>query len=343
MNRSYNIHEIFRFRIEKAPSLLIEDLNWKYSYFETPSVENPDLIVKIGKFRPNLTDCYCLDQKYYIKKNYIYFLDSDKRMSWEAEITGIEKPPLIIRFSPHWTIRLRFPWALFPYLILHQYVIDPLMEVKIQNQGFVFLHSGAVSRDGFAHLFAGRGGSYKTTYVMELVRRGYKLMSDDLTLIRDGMAYCLPTFQKWFSFNLKYLKTEEMGLFDRIRLFGYLARSKASSMEVIQSSRIKSLTLLLVANTDRPRIRTDLAPEDILRMAGLNHEMEKTSYVSFKYIIGNFLRAYEAVFPETKLSTEPLEYEKKLFQHLKGIALRVIEVPPKWDPQSLSCFLDNFV
>jgi len=221
-------------------------------------------------------------------------------------------------------------------------VIDPLMEIKIQDKGYLRLHSGAVSKNGNAHLFAGRGGSYKTTWVMELVRRGFNLMGDDLTLIRDGIAYCLPTFQRWFSFNLKFLKTEEMGFLDQIKLFGYLAGPKISSIEVIQASRIKSLTVLLVANIERPRFKEHLHTEDIIRMAGLNHQMEKTSYVSFKYIIGNFLQAYEAVFPEAKLNLEPLEYEKKLFQHLRGVEVRVIEVPSRWDPGLLDYWLEGF-
>lgn len=342
MNRSYDIHGVFRFRIERVPHLLIEDLNWKYSYFETPSVEGPDLIINIGKFKPNLTNCYCLDQKYYIKKDYIYFRDSDKGMSWQVEIAGMETPPLRVRFSLDCTIWIRFPWILFPYFILHQYVIDPLMEIKIQDKGYLCLHSGAVSKNGNAHLFAGRGGSYKTTWVMELVRRGFNLMGDDLTLIRDGIAYCLPTFQRWFSFNLKFLKTEEMGFLDQIKLLGCLARPKLSSIEVIQASSIKSLTVLLVANIERPRFKKDLHTEDIIRMAALNHQMEKTSYVSFKYIIGNFLQAYEAVFPEAKLNVEPLEYERKLFQHLRGVEVKVIEVPPRWDPESLNYWLEGF-
>jgi hypothetical protein len=84
-----------------------------------------------------------------------------------------------------------------------------------------------------------------------------------------------------FSFNLKCLKTEEMSFFDQVKLFGHLVRSKMSPIEVIKASRIKSLTVLLVANIERPRVKKGLRTEDIIRMAGLNHQMEKTSYVSF--------------------------------------------------------------
>ena len=47
-----------------------------YDYFRTDYVDRPDIQVNIDRFEPNLSGCCELDEKYWIKKNYIYYTDN---------------------------------------------------------------------------------------------------------------------------------------------------------------------------------------------------------------------------------------------------------------------------
>lgn len=58
----------------------------------------------------------------------------------------------------------------------------------------LLLHAGVVERQGRAVVLAGGSGAGKSTLVLELVRRGFKLLSDDIAAIRlsDGLVEPFP-------------------------------------------------------------------------------------------------------------------------------------------------------
>lgn len=66
-----------------------------------------------------------------------------------------------------------------------------------------FLHAGAVSKKGEAFVFMGGGNVGKTSLVLNLVRRGYKYLSDDWLILSEGKAYPFPKKIRVFDYNLK--------------------------------------------------------------------------------------------------------------------------------------------
>ena len=55
----------------------------------------------------------------------------------------------------------------------------------LENKGFVSIHGSAVSDDGGALLFTGVSGSGKTTSLLTLLERGYRMVSDDVILMNE--------------------------------------------------------------------------------------------------------------------------------------------------------------
>jgi len=173
MNITYNIHNKIKVGINNVSHHLIKDLNLRYHYFEDNDVTDLDIQVTIGEFTPNLKDCFCLDRKFYIKKNYIYLCDSDKGLNWETEIWNIEEKTIQINFNPNRGNYFHFPWCLFPDLVMELYILQPILEWKLALKGCLLTHSGAVCKNGQAMLVMGRGGSRKTQIVMELLKKGF--------------------------------------------------------------------------------------------------------------------------------------------------------------------------
>ncbi len=52
--------------------------------------------------------------------------------------------------------------------------------------GFIFFHGAAISRDGEASLFLADSAVGKTTLVLELIKRGYSFLSDDVCAVKLG-------------------------------------------------------------------------------------------------------------------------------------------------------------
>jgi len=305
-------------------------MNCQYSYFESEDSTDPNIDVTIGNFVPDLKDCYSLDHKYYVKKDFIYFEDNDKTLRWKVQIEGLEQDKAKIKFyTPH-GVYVKYPWMFFPDLILHLYVLQPLLEMRLLKKRLVVIHSGAVHRNGKAYLIAGRGGAHKTNFVLELMKKGYDYISDD-TIVLDGKeVFSFPHSISLFDFIYRYLGREEMNVIDKIRLFMFLRRDLPLSFKVVNRSSLNSLTLLIPTNRRDVRIVDRVDFQGMLKMLFFNQTMERTSYVSHKTVIGKYFDAYRFIFPESTFFPSRGEWEKLLMGSFEGIPFRVLEVPIRW-------------
>jgi hypothetical protein len=69
------------------------------------------------------------------------------------------------------------------------YALGPVAAVALHRQGAVLLHAAAVVMGGKAIVFAGSGGSGKSTTAAMLHRQGYDVLSDDLSEVVGGEPY----------------------------------------------------------------------------------------------------------------------------------------------------------
>jgi len=330
-NIYYNIHELLRIKISSLSWHLIKDLNCLYSYFEKEEDEEPDLFVEIYDFVPDLSDCLSLDHKYFIRRNFIFLEDYDKGLKWKMQIEGLGESQLKVKYFAPRSVYSKFPWMFFPDLILHLYILQPLVEMLLFRKGLMVIHAGAVHRNGKAYLIAGRGGSHKTDFVIELMKRGYDYVSDDMVILNGNEVLSFPHSISLFDFRNRYLGREEMNLFEKIRLFMFLRRHPHHPFEIADHSSLGGITFVIPTNKQSIDVRNDLDIEEMLKMLLFNQMMERTSYVSHKTIIGKFLEAYRFIFPEFKFFPGQREWIELFMGNLKSIPFRVLEIPLKWE------------
>lgn len=305
-------------------------MNCQYSYFESKELLDPDIDVTIGDFVPDLKDCYSLDHKYYVKKDFIYFEDNDKGLRWKVQIEGLEQDKTKIKYFTPNGVYVKYPWMFFPDLILHLYVLQPLVEMRLLKKRLVVMHSGAVHRNGKAYLIAGRGGAHKTNFVLELMKNGYDYISDDTVVLDGREVFSFPHSVSLFDFIYRHLGREEMNIIDKIRLFIFLRRDLPPSFKVVNRSSLKAITLLIPTNRRDVRIVDCVDFQGMLKMLFFNQTMERTSYVSHKTLIGKYFDAYRFIFPESTFFPTREKWENLLKGSFEGIPFRILEVPIHW-------------
>ncbi len=123
----------------------------------------------IGKFQPDKGDCFILDDKYYIKSDFIYFKDHYKKASWEFEMSGLESGNTIIRIYPN----------IFGIFFITP-LIDFIVNYKINEKGYsVSMHHVFVKENG-AFLFPARAVQErpKSHCILE---KGYNFLGEMLS------------------------------------------------------------------------------------------------------------------------------------------------------------------
>lgn len=294
----FNFHDLITLKISGLSSWVFPDLNTKFSFFSVDSLESPDISVEIGPFKPRLVGTAAMDQHYFAKPGYLYFTEEDKGLRWEADIEWKKNGQVSIRYFAPLSNRLKLPWTFFPEMILHLYILIPMIEEMLIRKGCFLLHAGAAAKDGKVVLWIGRGGTYKTTFVLRSLKEGYSLLGDDFVLVKGSRVFSFPTSPVWLEFTHKYLKDERMNFADQCRLAWYLMTHKKSALPFIESAVIERAEILLACDGDLsgngPLARTQ---NEKIEMIVTNQLLERSAYVSYRYRIGEFLEVYDYICP----------------------------------------------
>jgi len=148
-----------------------------YSNFLTDEQQNPDLIINISKFDDNARISLEND-KYGVNKN--YFLGSKRYkcayFSYDLLIEGIS---MRVNINPN----------IFASRVMHQLLLDYIVNILLFHRGYSNLHSSAVAKGDSAILFTGPGGSGKSSFAFYCLKWGYQLIGDDRVFVKDGFAY----------------------------------------------------------------------------------------------------------------------------------------------------------
>ncbi len=217
---NYNIHNILKIQIILNKKFrFFNYINIEHRFFEVENLNNPDIILNIGKFEPSNKDCYIVDNKYYIKNNYFYCNDSAGKTRWEVEIFGFESGDTIINLN----IKIPGIRNLFPILSAHNIFLGPLIDYKLSRNGYFLLHSAGLSKNNKAYLLAGMGGAFKTTLAMDFVRKaGFDFLGDERVILHEKDVWSYPVGLLSFGYRCKYLPTEKKRNFlDKINLIRY--------------------------------------------------------------------------------------------------------------------------
>ncbi|MEM3549511.1 MAG: hypothetical protein QXN87_03765 [Candidatus Bathyarchaeia archaeon] len=240
ISADFNIHDILKIKYiwKRKYRCILKDLDLKLNYFSAKNVADPDITVEIGAFSPNLKGCRVYERRFFVSEGFVYAIGGNWQTKWAIQVSGLDEGKLFVKVN---CTSKSIRGFLAPNMLVNILVL-PLLELKFLEKGYVLLHSAAVSKNGNGYLIVGRGGSAKTSIVMDLIRKyGYEYMGDDRVLIGSGIVMSFPTHIQTFEYLLKNSENEFMNVFTRLRLINYLLRTKQIKIKVTERSPLRGI------------------------------------------------------------------------------------------------------
>jgi len=346
----YFIHDIFKvIIINNTECKFIKKFNSDYSYFEVDFLEEADLVINIGKFTPQNEDCYVVDHKYYVKENYLYCKDSAGKLKWETEINGFENGQIKININP-----LKKQTILNLGLPVHTFLLEGMLMYGLLNHGYCIIHAACVSKNKKALLFAGRGGSFKTSLVMDLVRElNYKYMADDKIILNKSYAYSFPVSINRFIFMLSNMENEKYAnRIEKAKMIKHLfindrENERKDSYEFIEDiSLIDKLIFVSRTNSSKVQIKQISDPQQLIKKLVENNRLELclngSHLPSLTKMRTNpfyrYMTEYSYVYPQSKIAQYWDNLNERLSQILNCDLVYEIQMPYKYDKESFEEF-----
>lgn len=337
---NYNIHNILKLQIIINKKFnLFKYFNVEHRFFEVETVENPDIILNIDKFAPSNTDCYIVDSKYYIKKNYFYCKDSSGKTEWELEIFGFESGSTIINFD----VKVPGIRGLLPILGVHNLFLSPLIDYKLANKGYFLLHSAGLGKDNKAFLLAGMGGAFKTTLAMDFSRKaGFDFFGDERVILHDSNVWSYPVGLVSFDYRCRYLPTEKKrNLIDKINLIRYNLYNyhhlNKLNVHIGEASRLCAIFFMNRHSETKSLNINKCNLKKAIEKLVINNEMEM-NHAYMPNIMGlssnpffEYMLAYSFIFPDGQMAQCWENLKKNLKGSLENVPIYEIEIPEKYN------------
>lgn len=333
---NYNIHNILKFQIILNKKLnLFDYFNVEHRFFEVKNIDSPDIILNIGKFTPSNVDCYIVDNKYYIKKNYFYCSDSVGGTKWESEIFGFESGKTIINFD----VNVPGIRGLLPILGVHNLFLSPLIDFKLSNKGYYLLHSAGLGKDNKAFILAGMGGAFKTTLAMDFTRKaGFDFFGDERVIVHDGNVLSYPIGLVSFDYRCKCLPTEKKRNFkDKIDLVKYNLSKyhhiDKLSVNIADTSRLCAIFFMNRNSERKSLICNKSTLNNAVEKLVINNEMEM-NHAYMPNVMGisfnpffEYMLAYSFIYPESQVALHWDNLRRDLKRNLENVPIYEIEIP----------------
>ena len=214
-------------------------------------------------------------------------------------------------------------------MLLVGYVIEPLLRFILLKKGYCAIHGSGVTKNGFAHLFPGRGSAGKTTISLHFVDNGYGFLGDDHVILYKNKVLAYPRWLHVFNYHMKQMPKyeEELPFFVKAKiklkyliyhasgkyakLFTYLKFEDVfPDSEIVNTSKLKSITFVIKSTHENFKLHK-ASKKEILKSLVLNMKMETNRFI-------NYMNAYSVVFPKSNLSKHWDLLEKTLDKYLTG-------------------------
>lgn len=331
---NYQIHDIVSFRVVENNPLLGEvssHIKTEYEDFLALEAKPPDFVVHFGKFTPQSYGCYVLDEKYYVRENYLYCQDYHKYAGWEMEVTGLEEDHQEVRISSN--IRGS---SLIPELL-----VSSLIWFALNRKGYSLVHASCVGKDSKAYLFSGFGGAGKTIIALSLVEKGFDFMGDHFVILGNGVALSFPSAMHIFDFNLLPSVRNRMRGMDRIslRLKNLIHRvsrirlvTKISPAEIFSDSRVDRAepVSVFLLNPGSELVSRKINKEHLIRCITAQQKLECLPF-------SKYWLEYAYMFPRSQVARCWHRYQENLDKALADtIPLFELEVPTKYSETTLN-------
>lgn len=331
---NFNIHNLFKFKIEGTNKKQLDHFCKDYSYFSTDEEIESELDIILSDFHPDTKDCYIINHKYYIKENYIYCKDKYKIVKWRFCIKDLDSKPIV-----------HFKGGIFSELFLRDYLIEPLIAFKLAQKGYSLMHASGVALNDKGFIFPACKGVGKTSTMLNLIEDGGIYLSNEPIIIsNDGKVYSFPSYIHFYHYNLKGTSnfSKNLTIKDRIELelkhLIYLVSLKYGSFPLnIDHTKLfkkagdeyplQSLILLTKTNRDKINILENIDKKELTERLIIVNKFEMQYFT-------DILMAYSYVFPESIMKSFWNIFEDTLLSSLSNTSCHEVEIPSKYDEDS---------
>ncbi|HEY9245930.1 MAG TPA: hypothetical protein VIO11_03695 [Candidatus Methanoperedens sp.] len=328
---NFNIHNLFKFKIEGTDKNQLDHFCRDYSYFRTNEEIESELDIKLSDFIPDTRDCHIINHKYYIKNNYIYCSDRYKVVKWRFCIQDIDTRPTVY-----------FKGGMFSETFSRDYIIEPLIALKMAQKGYSLMHASGVALNDKGFIFPACKGVGKTSTMLNLMEDGGTYLGNEPIIIsNNGKVYSFPSYIHFYHYNLKGTSSfsKNLSAKDRIELelkhLLYLLSFKYGSFPLDIDHKklfkkagdeypLQGLILLSKTNRNELNILENIEKDALIeRLITINKfEMQYFS---------DILMAYLYVFPDSITKSFWKISEDNLRKSLSNIICHEVEIPMKFD------------
>ena len=329
---NFDLHGLFKFKIEGTDKRLLKYLSQDYAYFKTSDEIESELDIIVSDFTPSTNDCCVVDYKYYVKKNYLFWKDRHKIVRWSLSIQDIENKP-----------RVYFKGGLFSEIFLRENIIEPLIGFKLAQKGYSLLHASGIALNDKGFVFPACKGVGKTSTILNLNRENNALFlsNEPVILSNDGMIYSFPSRIRLYHYNLrgrpqifKKLTVRERFEF-RLKHLIYILSLKYGCLgldvapqrifrEVGNQYRLQALILLTKTNRSEINILENIDKKELVKRLVIINQSD------MKYF-SECLSAYSYVCPESTANSYWQTLATNFSSALATVACHEIEIPFEYD------------
>ena len=328
---NFNIHNLLKFRVDGTNKRYLKYLSQDYSYFKTDETIEPDIDIIVSDFTPNNNDCYVVNHKYFIKENYLFCKDSHKVVRWKVCLKGLTKRKTTVHFSG----------SKFSEVFLRDYIIEPLIALKLATRGFSLLHASGIAINNKGFVFAGAPGAGKTAIILNLMDSSIFLNDEIALLSSDGAIYSFPSPICVYNRNLKSVPVrEKMTLTNKIELsikhlvyllsLNYIKLPLRVNPEKFfgkvgkDSYPIHCLVLLRGLETNKVSIIDRVDKERLVEQLNLINRDQ------FGYFF-QLISAYSSIYPESEIAPCQHILQDNLLKALKRASCYEIGIPSRYN------------
>lgn len=323
ISMNYNVHDKLKIRIspEKDSRQIGIDSD-EMKYFHVKDIDAPNMTLNIGEFSPANDGCCIVDNKYYVKKNYFYCKDLNSSIKWETEIKGFEEGDQEINL--HYTTTS--PKVMLFSSVYRDFVLRPLIYKKLFDNGACMIHAAGVVKDGSAYVFPGRGGSFKTSIVTDLLRSGrYQFLGDDRVILHENKVLSFPTFLPVIDYIYRNKENERINMLDKLRIM----RSPPNpGISLAESGNLKKM-FFLIRSTDSGLSIHDLDNKAAVDKLVTSIDMETSDQFESCHVFPyyKYIQIYSYVYPNGPLAHYKDNLRRTLSAILSDVEKYEIRVP----------------
>lgn len=330
----YDIHGLLGIQVNRvAARELVKDINQPLSYFATGIIKKPDIVLNIGEFTPDNGHCDVVDHKIYVKKNYLYSSDFIGKTKCSVEIAGLESSTTTINV---WCELKKLHKWLIPDLIAQNVFLRPIIDFKLVQKNILSIHAAGYAKDDKAVILSGRGGAFKTTLVMDMIRHyGYHFVGEDRLLLGEGgHVYAYPVYHKLFTYRLKKMETENYQRLDKLKYFLF-QRSQGEHPDYIADHSSLQAICSIVKYGKTRMASSQISKADMVEKMVMSQKMENINSPGIMGIndgkIYEYFCGYAYRFPDSQIASYWNDYSDLLSRCLTEDTYKEIGIPKKYD------------